>query len=365
MGFPTRPPRRTPATTRPARRPPTGAASAAGRPWVHRPLHGRQRERDRPQLRPSDLDPRQLARPGRVRLVGNGRTMTASCFYQVGGTGKAGVAYVGLATGRAGSPAGVHGDRARQVGVEPAERHHQPQHGHGDRDGRDDSRPVTVSTNLGSYGAKYAMGITSERLDLSGRPQLRRHHRRQTTPISYTVQVVRLFDHHDQQLRAERRRRAPTGTGGASTTGTGGASATGTGGASATGTGGSSATGTGLERDGHGRFERDGHGRFVEHDGHRWKAGPDGRWWFKHDGRWRSGRRPDRHRRRQDDVIHQRLFVRHRRTVARAARLRGALAAGAGPAPPQNPLEGEERYGPARSSWRWRAARESDSQVGT
>ena len=52
------------------------------------------------------------------------------------------------------------------------------------------NKPVTVSTKLGSYGAKYAMGITP-----NGWTSLAGHSYvvtigGTTTPISYTVQVV-------------------------------------------------------------------------------------------------------------------------------------------------------------------------------
>ena len=177
--------------------------------------------------------------------VGNGRTMTASCFYQVGGTGKAGVAYVAWPPA---GPVPLQAFTATEL----------------DKSGwslQSDtinlstatvtvmdgttSRPVTVSTNLGSYGAKYAMGITPNAWTSQAGHSYVVTIGGTTTPISYTVQVVDCSTTTTSSCARSDGGASTTGTGGASTTGTGGASTTGTGGASATGTGGSSATGTG------------------------------------------------------------------------------------------------------------------------
>jgi MYXO-CTERM domain-containing protein len=181
-----------------------------------------------------------------------GRTMTASCFYQVGGTGKAGVAYVGW------PPAGpvplqaftateldksgwslqsdtINLDTATATVMDGTT-----------------NEPVTVSTKLGSYGAKYAMGITP-----NGWTSLAGHSYvvtigGTTTPISYTVQVVDCSSTTTSSCAASDGGASATGTGGANTTGAGGSSnPTGTGGTpSATGTGGAgtSMTGTGGDK---------------------------------------------------------------------------------------------------------------------
>ena len=222
-----------------------------------------------------------------------GRTMTASCFYQVGGTGKAGVVYVAWPPG---GPVPLQAFTATELdksgwslqsdtinlGAATATV----------MDGTT-SKPVTVSTNLGSYGAKYAMGITP-----NGWTSLAGHNYvvtigGTTTPISYTVQVVDCVDHHDQQLRRERRRREHDGDGR-------------------------------HDHDGHRRRDHDRHRRLIEHDGHG-RREPDGD--RRHEHR--------RCRRGADDFTRERLLVRHRRGVARPARLRGAPASGAGPAPSQ------------------------------
>ena len=175
-----------------------------------------------------------------------GRTMTASCFYQVGGTGKAGVAYVAWPPG---GPVPLQAFTATELdksgwslqsdtinlGTATATV----------MDGTT-SKPVTVSTNLGSYGAKYAMGITP-----NGWTSLAGHSYvvtigGTTTPISYTVQVVDCSTTTASSCAASDAGVSTTGTGGSSsTTGTGGATTTGTGGASSTTGAGGSATGTG------------------------------------------------------------------------------------------------------------------------
>jgi len=185
-----------------------------------------------------------------------GRTMTASCFYQVGGTGKAGVAYVAWPPG---GPVPLQAFTATELdksgwslqsdtidlGAATATV----------MDGTT-SKPVTVSTNLGSYGAKYALGITP-----NGWASLAGHSYLVTiggtsTPISYTVEVVDCSSTTTSSCTGNDGGVSTTGgTGGATTTGAGGASATGTGGSSGrsgtggkpstTGAGGASATGTG------------------------------------------------------------------------------------------------------------------------
>jgi MYXO-CTERM domain-containing protein len=168
-----------------------------------------------------------------------GRTMTASCFYQVGGTGKAGVAYVAWPPG---GPVPLQAFTATELdksgwslqsdtinlGAATATV----------MDGTT-SQPVTVSTNLGSYGAKYAMGITPNGWTSQSGHSYLVTIGGTTTPISYTVQVV--------DCSATTTSSCAASDGGATTTGTGGSSSTtGTGGAGTTGTGGSPTTsGTG------------------------------------------------------------------------------------------------------------------------
>jgi len=169
--------------------------------------------------------------------VGTGRAMTASCFYQVGGTGKAGVAYVGW------PPAGPVPLQAFTA-TELDKSGWSLQSDTIDLDNATatvmdgtTSEPVTVSTKLGSYGAQYAMGITP-----NGWSSLAGHSYTVTiggtsTPISYTVQVVDCSSTTTSSCTS-----SATGAGGAISTGTGGASTAGTGGASTTGTGGSSSS---------------------------------------------------------------------------------------------------------------------------
>ena len=181
--------------------------------------------------------------------VGTGRTMTASCFYQVGGTGKAGVAYVGwppagpvplqafTATELDKSGWSLQSDTIDLSNATATV-----------MDGTT-SEPVTVSTKLGSYGAQYAMGITP-----NGWSSLAGHSYTVTvggtsTPISYTVQVVDCSSTTTSSCTSSAMGDGgaiSTGTGGASTAGTGGASTTGTGGSfGSTGAGGNPSTGTG------------------------------------------------------------------------------------------------------------------------
>ena len=169
--------------------------------------------------------------------VGTGRAMTASCFYQVGGTGKAGVAYVGW------PPAGPVPLQAFTA-TELDKSGWSLQSDTIDLDNATatvmdgtTSEPVTVSTKLGSYGAQYAMGITP-----NGWTSLAGHSYTVTiggtsTPISYTVQVVDCSSTTTSSCAS-----SATGAGGAISTGTGGASTAGTGGASTTGSGGSSSS---------------------------------------------------------------------------------------------------------------------------
>jgi hypothetical protein len=183
--------------------------------------------------------------------VGTGRGSTASCFYQVGGTGKAGVAYVGWPPA---GPVPLQAFTATEL----------------DKSGwslQSDTinlsaatatvtdgtinEPVTVSTNLGSYGAKYAMGITP-----NGWTSQPGHSYTVTVtigattpPISYTVEVVDCAGTTTSVCAAgDGGASTTTGAGGAGTaTGAGGAgTATGAGGAgTTTGLGGTSDTGSG------------------------------------------------------------------------------------------------------------------------
>jgi MYXO-CTERM domain-containing protein len=195
--------------------------------------------------------------------VGTGRTMTASCFYQVGGTGKAGVAYVGW------PPAGPVPLQAFTA-TELDKSGWSLQSDTIDLDNATatvtdgtTSEPVTVSTKLGSYGAKYAMGITP-----NGWSSLAGHSYTvaiggTSTPISYTVQVVDCSSTPTSSCASSDGGVGTPGQGGSSgspgTTGTGGVSTTGAGGTPSTtgaggtpstmgGAGGSVTTGTGGNR---------------------------------------------------------------------------------------------------------------------
>jgi hypothetical protein len=174
-----------------------------------------------------------------------GRTMTASCFYQVGGSGKAGLAYVGWPPA---GPVPLQAFTATEL----------------DKSGwslQSDTinlnsatatvvdgttnQPVTVSTNLGSYGAKYAMGILPNGWTSQAGHSYTVTIGGTTTPISYTVQIVDCSGTTVSSCASSDAGVNPTGAGGSGVTGTGGSSATGAGGSSATGAGGSSATGAG------------------------------------------------------------------------------------------------------------------------
>jgi MYXO-CTERM domain-containing protein len=190
--------------------------------------------------------------------VGSGRSQTASCFYQVGGTGNAKVPYVGWPPA---GPVPLQAFTATEL----------------DKAGwslQSDSinlnsatatvmdgttnQPVTVSTMLGSYGAKYAMGIVPNGWTTQAGHNYTVTLGGTTTPISYTVQVVDCSSYSTSNCGATDGGVSPTGAGGTTaTTGAGGTSGpTGTGGTTATGvggslgsggagTGGASATGTG------------------------------------------------------------------------------------------------------------------------
>ena len=173
-----------------------------------------------------------------------GRTMTASCFYQVGGTGKAGVTWVAwpppgpvplqafTATELDKAGWSLQSDTINLNAATATV-----------MDGAT-SEPVTVSTNLGSYGAKYAMGITPNGWTSQAGHSYVVTIGGTSTPISYTVQVVDCSTTTTSSCAASDGGVSTTGTGGTTTTGTGGSSA-GTGGLP-TGTGGSSSTtGTG------------------------------------------------------------------------------------------------------------------------
>jgi MYXO-CTERM domain-containing protein len=174
-----------------------------------------------------------------------GRTMTASCFYQVGGTGKAGVAYVGwppagpvplqafTATELDKSGWSLQSDTINLSAATATV-----------MDGTT-SQPVTVSTNLGSYGAKYAMGITPNGWTSQAGHSYVVTIGGTTTPISYTVQVVDCSTTTTSSCAASDGGVSTTGQGGASAAGTGGANTTGTGGANTTGAGGANTTGAG------------------------------------------------------------------------------------------------------------------------
>jgi MYXO-CTERM domain-containing protein len=187
--------------------------------------------------------------------VGTGRAMTASCFYQVGGTGKAGVAYVGW------PPAGpvplqaftaTELDKAGwslqsdTINLNAATATVM--------DGTT-NEPVTVSTNLGSYGATYAMGITPNGWTSQAGHSYTVTIGGTTTPIAYTVEVVDCSGTTTSVCAAADGGviTTTTGAGGSgTTTGTGGSGTTaGTGGAgTTTGAGGSdAATGVGGTSD--------------------------------------------------------------------------------------------------------------------
>jgi MYXO-CTERM domain-containing protein len=186
--------------------------------------------------------------------VGSGRSQTASCFYQVGGSGKANVAWVAWP-----SPGPVPLQAFTATELDKAGWSLQSDTINLNAatatvmDGTT-SLSVTVSTNLGSYGAKYAMGITpkgwtsqaghSYVVTISGATM-----NGMSVPISYTVEVVDCSGTSTSSCGASDAGASTTGTGGAgTTTGTGGAgTTTGTGGAgTTTGTGGAgTTTGTG------------------------------------------------------------------------------------------------------------------------
>jgi MYXO-CTERM domain-containing protein len=171
-----------------------------------------------------------------------GRTMTASCFYQVGGTGKAGVAYVAWPPG---GPVPLQAFTATELdkagwslqsdtinlGAATATV----------TDGTT-NEPVTVSTNLGSYGAKYAMGITPNGWTSQAGHSYLVTIGGTTTPISYTVQVVDCSTTTTSSCVASDAGVSTTGQGGSgASTGAGGTS---TGGAGPTSTGGAGGTKT-------------------------------------------------------------------------------------------------------------------------
>jgi MYXO-CTERM domain-containing protein len=177
--------------------------------------------------------------------VGTGRGMTGSCFYQVGGTGKAGVPFVSW------PPAGpVPLAAITTTGVDKAGWSLQS-----DTinlatatatvtDGTT-TEPVTVSTNLPSYGARYAMGILpmgwteqaghSYTVTVSGT----------TTPIAYTIQVLDCAGYTTSACAAGGTGGAPGGIGAGGAAGSTGGGVTGAGGAGVGGGGGAIATGTG------------------------------------------------------------------------------------------------------------------------
>jgi hypothetical protein len=184
--------------------------------------------------------------------VGNGRTKTASCFYQVGGTGNAKVAYVGW------PPAGpVPLQAFTATGLDKAGWSLQSDTINLNSatatvmDGTT-NQPVTVSTNLGSYGARYAMGILP-----NGWTSQAGHSYTVTiggtkTPVAYTVQVVDCSGYSTANCTAAGGAAGTAGSAGAAG-GQGGMAGRGTGGtigppatggAPAAGTGGQAGTGT-------------------------------------------------------------------------------------------------------------------------
>ena len=164
-----------------------------------------------------------------------GRTMTASCFYQVGGSGKANVSYVGwppsgpvplqafTATELDKSGWSLQSDTINLNAATATV-----------MDGTT-NEPVTVSTNLGSYGAKYAMGIVPNGWTTQAGHNYTVTIGGTSTPISYTVQVVDCSGTTTSSCAA--------GDGGVSTTGTGGGTGGGPGGGTGGGTGGSTGAG--------------------------------------------------------------------------------------------------------------------------
>jgi MYXO-CTERM domain-containing protein len=168
--------------------------------------------------------------------VGSGRSKTASCFYQVGGTGNAKVAYVGWPPA---GPVPLQAFTATEL----------------DKSGwslQSDSinlnsatatvtdgttnQPVTVSTNLGSYGARYAMGIKPNGWTSQAGHDYTITIGGTTTAISYTVNVVDCSGYSTSNCGT-----TTTGAGGTTTTGSGGT--TGAGGTTTTGSGGTTGAG--------------------------------------------------------------------------------------------------------------------------
>jgi MYXO-CTERM domain-containing protein len=200
--------------------------------------------------------------------VGTGRTKTASCFYQVGGKGNAMVPYVGWPPA---GPVPLQAFTATQLDKAGWSLQSDSINLNSATatvtDGTT-SQPVTVSTNIGSYGAIYAMGIVP-----NGWTSQAGHDYTVTiggtkTPISYTVSVVDCSSYTASSCGATDGGASTTGSGGATgasggatgsagkagsggamgasggATGSGG-SATGAGGAGGTGSGGTGVTGGG------------------------------------------------------------------------------------------------------------------------
>ncbi len=111
------------------------------------------------------------------------------------------------------------------------------------------NEPVTVSTNLGAYGAKYAMGIAPNGWTSQAGHSYTVTIGGTTTPISYTVDVVDCSGTTTSACAAsDGGAGTTTGSGGAGTTGSGGSGAgttTGSGGSGTTTGGGGSGTTTG------------------------------------------------------------------------------------------------------------------------
>jgi MYXO-CTERM domain-containing protein len=181
--------------------------------------------------------------------VGTGRTKTASCFYQVGGTGNAKVAYVGWPPA---GPVPLQAFTATELDVSgwslQSDKINLNAATATVMDGTT-NQPVTVSTNLGSYGALYAMGIVP-----NGWTSQAGHSYTVTiggtmTPISYTVQVVDCSGYSTSNC-ASADGGAGTGDAGGTASADGGGGTTGAGGAAGgaggtTGAGGASIGGAG------------------------------------------------------------------------------------------------------------------------
>jgi MYXO-CTERM domain-containing protein len=171
-----------------------------------------------------------------------GRSKTASCFYQVGGKGNAMVAYVGWPPA---GPVPLQAFTATELDKSgwslQSDTINLNMATATVTDGTT-SQPVTVSTNIGSYGATYAMGIVP-----NGWTSQAGHDYTVTiggtkTPIAYTVSVVDCSGTTTSECSAADGGTSTTGAGGAS--GTGGSTTTGASGATGASGGATGAGGT-------------------------------------------------------------------------------------------------------------------------